>query len=275
MDLSIVIVSWNVKDVLRNNLKSIFNSKGSFDFEVFVVDNDSADGTAEMVSKTFPSVHLIPNNSNLGFSKANNQAIKKAKGDFILLLNPDMELKEDTLDNMLKWMKENKSAKVASCSLIDEKGKRIPHVRRFPGLYSQLAIILKIHHVFPGILNRYLNKGFNYEKDSKVDSVRGSFFMIRNNEQEKPLLDERYFVWFEEVDFCQRVYKKNQEVWYTPVATCIDKVGKSFEQIPRNITQIYFRDSMLKYFKEWKPSYQYWILKIFWPIGIILTRVFN
>lgn len=288
MDLSIIIVSWNVKGKLKENLTALFQSETDFEFEVFVVDNNSYDGTAEMVKKEFPQVHpvksgqqagakqfngvkLIANAENLGFAKANNQAIKQARGEFILLLNPDMRVFPDTLDKMIKWMQKNQQANVAGCRLIDEQGNTIKHVRRFPTVWDQLAIVLKLPHLFPKILDKYLCVDFNYSKPAKVDSVRGGFFAVRRG-AELPLLDERYFVWFEEVDFCCQIYKNGGEVWYTPAAECVDYVGQSFKQLPRGQAQNYFRDSMLKYFKKWQPIWQYRLLKSVWPIGKFIAR---
>ena len=312
MDLSIVIVSWNVQEKLRENLKAIYQTspqpapsqgEGVISFEVFVVDNNSADSTVEMVKKEFPQVNLIANKENFGFAKANNQAIKQAKGEFILLLNPDTRVLPDTLSNMLKWMRKNKQAAVAGCHLVNEKGDTINHVRRFPTVWDQLAIVLKMPHIFPNVLNKYLRNDFDYSKPAKVDSVRGGFFMVRTScltsqppllpaladgvkirrgegaeRRGEVLLDERYFLWFEEVDFCRRIVGTRRgafrgEVWYTPAAECVDYVGQSFKQLPRGTAQKYFRDSMLKYFKKWHPAWQFWVLKIAWVIGILIAFI--
>ncbi|MDP2944211.1 MAG: glycosyltransferase, partial [bacterium] len=112
MDLSIIIVSWNVKDKLRKNLAAIFKSEGDFKFEVLVVDNNSGDGSAAMVAAEFSLVRLIANPENLGFAKANNQGLKLASGKFILLLNPDMRAYPDTLKNILAWANSNPQATV-------------------------------------------------------------------------------------------------------------------------------------------------------------------
>lgn len=263
-----MIVSWNVREKLKENLKALFASQGNIKFEVFVVDNNSADGSAEIIARDFPQIKLIVNRDNRGFARANNQAIKQAQGEFVLLLNPDMRVFPDTLANMVGWMRENKQAGVVGCHLVDETGKTVNHVRRFPRLFDQLAIALKIPHVFPGIVKNYLMLDFDYSRPAKVDSVRGSFFMVRRSEFEKTGgLDERYFVWFEEVDFCRQVVENGGEVWYTPTAKCIDYVGQSFGQVKRGQTQRYFRDSMLKYFQKWHPTWQYGILVVAWLLG--------
>ncbi|HNV12272.1 MAG TPA: glycosyltransferase family 2 protein [bacterium] len=281
MDLSIIIVSYNVKEKLNNNLQALFKSRGNFSFEVFVVDNNSQDGSAEMVEKNFPQVKLIKNEDNLGFSRANNIAIKQSRGDFILLLNPDMQVFAETLEKSLNFAKNNSQAIVSSCKLVDEKNNIIRHVRRFPKFFDQLMIILKIPHVFPKILDKYLVSNFNYDQSQKVDSVRGSFFVINKNKfkelngQDLPLLDERYFVWFEEVDFCKQIYQLGGEVWYNSQAECLDYVGQSFSLLKRKKAQKLFRDSMLKYFKKWQPRWQYFLLKIFWLIGMFFTLLFS
>ncbi len=276
MKLSIITVSYKVKDLLMENLACIFKNTSGFDFEVFVVDNDSGDGSVEMVKNEFPQAKLIANNKNVGFAAANNIAIKQAKGEYILLLNPDMRIFPDTLAKMLSWMEEHPQAGIASCKLVDGNEEIIPHVRRFPRFWEQSAIALKLPRIFPGILNKYILKNFDYDNEAEVDSVRGSFFMIRKEViEELGGLDERYFIWFEEVDYCKQAKKAGWKVMYTPVPRCLDYVGKSFVQVPKGKTQKYFRDSMLKYFRKWHPAWQYWILKLLWVPGLLIVYINN
>lgn len=274
MDISIIIVSWNCREKLKENLEYLFQSRGDLRKEVFVVDNNSRDGTVEMVNKNFEQVELIANSENLGFAKANNQAIKKASGRYILLLNPDMRVYPDTLKNMVAWMDERPQAGVAGCHLVDEKGGTVPHVRRFPRLGDQLAIVLKIPHIFPGILNKYLQKDLDHNKEAEADSIRGSFFMIRREAlRDIGELDERFFIWFEEVDYCKRAWRAGWKVMYTPQARCIDHVGQSFALVRKATTQRYFRDSMLKYFYKWHPRWQYWVLRMaWWPVLAFIRK---
>ncbi len=278
MDLSIIIVSWNVKEKLRANLQALLASKINFSFEVFVVDNNSQDLSAEMVKAEFPEVKLIANNENLGFAKANNQAIKEASGDFILLLNPDMRVFPDTLENALCWAQKNPRAVVSGFKLVNEKDEIIKQVRSFPKLFDQLMVVLKVPHFMPSVLNSYLLPNFDYEKEAKVDSIRGAFFLINKEAykkisgKDKPLLDERYFIWFEEVDFCREVYRLGGEVYYSPVAKCLDYVGASFSQLKRGQTQRYFCDSMLRYFKKWEPKADYFILKMAWRLLVVFIK---
>lgn len=280
MDLSVIIVSWQSKEKLRANLKALFDSRGDFSYEVFVVDNNSNDGTVAMVQTEFSQVHLISNLENLGFAKANNQAILKTQGDYILLLNPDMLVNGDTLFKALSWAKNNQQAVVSGFKLTDQNQNIIKQVRKFPTLLDQLAVVLKIPHFLPSVLDKYLVKNFDYEKTAKVDSIRGAFFLINKKRWQEisgenfPLLDERYFIWFEEVDFCKQVYQRGGEVWYSPEATCVDYVGFSFNQVNIKTKQVYVRDSMLKYFKKWHHAWEYALLKIAWGLMTFIIKIF-
>jgi GT2 family glycosyltransferase len=295
MKLSIITVPWNVVDKTRRNYQALFKSEVDFQFEAFAADNDSHDGSADMIAKEFPQVRLFANKENLGFAKANNQAIREImarpeseRPEYAMLLNPDMQVLPDTLKKMTDWMDANPQATLAGCHLIDKDGKTVPHVRRYPRLFDQLVIVLKIPHLFPGVLKNYLYTDFDYTKEAKVDSIRGSFFMFNlkridelmkkagdevKKEMTLPLLDERYFIWFEEVDFCRQVQKLGGEVWYTPVAECLDYVGQSFKQVKRGVTQVYFRNSMLTYFQKWHPTWEYWILRVAWVLGFMMACV--
>ncbi|HNW55569.1 MAG TPA: glycosyltransferase family 2 protein [bacterium] len=274
LDLAIVIVSWKVKDKLRANLQQLLASQFSGSFDIWVVDNDSRDGTIEMIREEFPQVKLIANQINLGFAKANNQALKEIKARYSLLLNPDMLVEPTTLVSMVEWMDKNPEATVAGCHLKQVSGETLLHVRRFPTLVDQLAIVLKLPHFFPHILDKYLRTDFDYGVAAPVDSVRGGFFWLRANESgQVPLLDERYFIWFEEVDYCRQVKLSGGQVWYTPAANCLDYVGQSFGQVGRSRKQLYFRQSMIKYFAKWEPAWQAWLLRLAWPLGIAMAVI--
>ena len=282
MNISIIIVSWKVKDKLKNNLQALYQSSGDIKFEVFVVDNNSGDGTVEMMRQEFPQVKLIINNDNLGFAKANNLAIKtlrqaqggQARGDFVLLLNPDMRVAPDTLNNLLAWLKKNPQATITGCKLVDEQGEVIPQVRRFPTAGDQFYVASKLGRLMPRLLNKYLCRNFDYDQAAQVDSIRGSFFCVRRTALEKiGLLDERFFIWFEEVDYCRRAKELGLQVWYTPAASCVDLVGQSFTQVGRGQKQKYFKQSMIKYFQKWGKPFDVLVLRIGWAIGDGIARI--
>ncbi len=282
MNLSIIIVSWNVKDKLRDNLTALMQSKTDFTYEIIVVDNNSEDDTVAMVKKEFPQAHLLQNDINLGLSKAWNMALKQISSKYALIFNPDMVVRADTLQKMYDWMENKSQVNVAGCKLVNKTGETVRHVRCFPHFLDQLAIILKLPHVFKNILSKYLREDFDYAKAAQADSIRGSFFMINMESVQElklfsdstlPYFDERYFLWFEEVDYCKQIKKAGGQVWYTPVAECVDLVGASFKQVPRGITQRYMQDSQLKYFKKWHPKWQWPILRLAWPIGKFMAVI--
>ncbi len=280
MDISIIIVSWNVCDLLEKNLKAIYKSSikssNKFNFEIFVVDNNSKDRTLKMLTEKFPDINIISNSHNLGFAKANNQAIKLSKGRYVLLLNPDMRVYSETLEKMIKWMDRHQDVGISTCQLVNENGKTINIVRKFPSIIDQALIILKIPHIFPNVLNKYLMKNFDYSKPTAVDSIRGSFFMIRRKVIEQiGLLDERYFIWFEEVDYCKKAKQANWKIMYTPITKCVDYVGKSFSKVADFKKQKIFTKSMLKYFKKWKPSWQYYVLLVLRQIDLSILWIIS
>jgi len=273
IDLSIVIVSWNVVNILRENLKAILKNTHNISFEIIVVDNNSSDNSSQILVSEFSMLKMISNSTNLGFSRACNQGIDVSGGRYILLLNPDMKIMPGTLDGMVFWMDNNNEAMMASCQLLDSVNNNLPIVRSFPSLLDQLAIILKIPHIFPGVLNKYLKKDFDYNKESEVDSIRGSFFFLRRSAIDKiGKLDENFFIWFEEVDYCRRVRELGFKIFYIPSIKCNDLFGQSFKQLNRGKTQMYFRDSMLYYFSKWHPRWQYYVLKIAWFFGLLLAK---
>jgi len=275
MDLSVIIVSWNVKAKLKVNLEALLKSS-NINFEIFVVDNASTDGTAIMVAEEFKSVKLITNDKNLGFATACNQAIKLSTGRYVLLLNPDMKVEPETLTEALKWLDDNQQAAIAGIRLVDETQKNIAQVRNFPTVFDQFLVASKLAHVFPWLLNNYLCSKFDYNKPAKVDSIRGSFFLIRRSTIDTiGLLDEKYFIWFEEVDYCRLAFSKGLEVWYTPAAKAIDYVGQSFKQVDIKIKQTYVKASMLTYFQKWQPGWRVSILRFGWFIGAMLVKLIS
>lgn len=249
MDIAIIIVSWNVKEHLQKCLHSIFTSEHSPSCEVYVVDNASSDGSAEMVATQFPQVHLMRNAINAGTSKAVNRAMKETKSRYVLWLNPDMRLFPDTLAHLVDYADTHTRAGVIGARLQQENGAIVPHVRRFPTLFDQMCIVFKLAKFFPKLLNNYLCADFDYSREALVDSIRGSFFCMRREcINEMGMFDERFFVWFEEVDFCKRAWNAGWEVHYTPRVMAIDLVGRSFAQVHVIKKQWLFLRSMVTYF---------------------------
>lgn len=275
MDLSVIVVSNRQREKLRECLEALFESRTDHKFEVIVVDSDSGDGTLEMLDEFFPQVEVVTNIYDAGFARSCNQGINMSQGDFVLLLGSDMRVLPDTLKNMLDWMSNCPDVAVASCAIEDEDRRLVKHVRRFPRLFDQFAIALGAARLFPGVLNGYERSDFDYSKASAVDSVSNSFFMVNINNEKKPpfWLDERYFAWFEVMDYCMKARAMGGEVWYTPAARCVRAVGVNPDRIRGIDKQKHYRDSMLKYFRKWHPAWQYRLLRAAWPIGIGIAYV--
>ena len=184
-----------------------------------------------------------------------------------------------SLDKIVEWMENKKDVGLASVKLVNEKGEvnLDASPRRFPKVWEQILLILKIHHIFPKVLDSYIMKGFNFEKEQEVDSVRGSFMIVRREILEKLGcgFDPRYFIWFEDVDLCREVWKLNYKIMYTPIISCVDYVGQSFNKQESLWKQKNFTKSMLTYFQKWEPMYKWIWIWLTRPIGIFIVKLKN
>ena len=277
MDLSVVTVAWNCEKFIAKQIESVKNACKDLEYEHIIIDNNSSDNTAGIINDQ--DIKLVPNKSNRGFSYANNQGVKISTGKYILFLNPDMELTEKTnLSTMFKYMDENDNVGIISSKLVDKKGEinKNEGPRRFPKVWEQLLLMLKVPHLLPKVLNKYHYKDLDLEKIQEVDTVRGSFMLVRSGVIKRlgNAFDERFFLWFEDVDFCKEVKKLGFKIVYNPSFSCVDLIGESFGQIDLIKKQRQFLDSMLIYFKKWQPSYKWIWLAIAKPIAMIITRVY-
>ncbi|MFH1046738.1 MAG: glycosyltransferase family 2 protein [Patescibacteria group bacterium] len=274
MDLSIIILNWKVKDLLRKCLTSVYQHTSGISFEVFVVDNDSRDGSVEMVLKEFPQVTLIANNRNVGFAAGNNQAIEQASGEFVLLLNPDTELKDNALAKMVSVMTAYPLAGVCGPKLLNPDGSLQSSVRRYPTFWTQALVMLKLHHVLTGsrALRRYLATDFDYAREQDVEQVMGAAFMIRCGVlTDIGPLDEDYFIWFEEVDYCKRARDAGYQVLYTPQAEVIHHGGESFAQAFGPLKQRIYNKSMRIYMRRHHGFWPWLGLTLLHPLSMALA----
>jgi GT2 family glycosyltransferase len=274
MQLSVITVTWNAVEKIREQMQSVREGCEKISFEQIVVDNGSNDNTVEIV-RSFPHAKLIANTENTGFAAANNQGVKIASGDFLLFLNPDMLVALGSLDKLVEWLAQHPDTGMVSCKLTDAEGNFNPEAspRRFPTVWDQAALLLKLSHVLPFVLNKYLMKNFEPNKEQEVDSVRGAFMLVRKEimEQLGWAFDPRYFFWFEDVDLCREVKRLGYKVSYTPIISCVDYVGQSFIKRETLWKQKNFTASMLTYFQKWEPWWKWGIIWILRPVGIALT----
>jgi len=197
IDLSIIIVSWNTKDLLDKCLRSVYENNSQLNLEVFVVDNNSKDQTVDMVKSKYPLVKLISNNKNLGFAVANNQALKKAQGKYILLLNPDTEILEKALERAIEFMANHLDCGVMGAKLLNTDKTVQFSVRKLPTWWPIFLLLVKAPKFFKKLkaLDDYLCLNFNYNKLQTVEQVMGAFMlMTKKLIDEIGLLDERFFI---------------------------------------------------------------------------------
>jgi GT2 family glycosyltransferase len=230
IQLSIIIVTHNAKDFLRNCLKSVFEKIKNLSFEVLVVDNASSDGTFEMLKNEFPQVNAIFSKENLGFAKANNLAIKEAKGKYIFLLNPDTILLDENFEKLIDFAQKNPDVgaigpKVLNSDLtIQHQCKRgFPTPWNIFCYLSGLAKIFPKSKIFAGYLLTYLDT----EKIQEVDSLSGCAMVVKREVIEKVgMMDEDYYLYGDDLDWCYRIKSAGWKVVYFPETKIIHYGGK-------------------------------------------------
>ena len=219
--VSIVIVSYNTRDILRNCLQALFEHTKGVDMEVFVVDNNSYDGSADMVKAEFPTVLLTANKQNLGFAAANNQAFKLARGRYIFLLNPDAYTKPSAIEHSIAFMDNTPQCGLCGGKIISPAGQLEPSARRFPSALSKLLVLSGLRGKFPQspILNYYEFGDFAHDKPQEVDWVPGTFTIVRKKMlDEIGPFDERFYIYYEETDLCMRAKKAGWKIYFIPDA---------------------------------------------------------
>lgn len=272
-DLAVIIVSWNVREILQKNIDTLRQTQG-VDIEIIVVDNHSKDGTVDALRASYPEVLVIANEKNLGFSKACNQGIEASNARHVLLLNPDMLVEADALAKTVAYLDAHPKVAVVSGKLLNKHGKPMHHFRRFPTIADQLVVMFKLSRLFPKLLHRYHAIDLDPNKEQVVDSVRGSYFAINRTALDTiGMLDERYYIWFEEVDYCKRVHSHKMEVVYVPSIVAQDLVGQSFKQKHFFWKQSHFLRSMLSYFEKWHPGWRVWVIRLARPTILIAAKV--
>ncbi len=231
-DISIVIVNYNVKDLLKNCLNSIYKANDNkFLLEIFVIDNNSIDKSSEMVRNNFPEVHLIKNEKNVGFSKANNQALNILKGKNVLILNPDTILAEKTFEKLIEFQKSHPDTGAISSKLILSNGKLDSACRRsFPTPSVAIPRMLGLSKLFPKskMFAKYNLSYEDVDKTIEVDAICGAFMFIPKKVlDETGFFDEEYFMYGEDLDLCYRIKKQGYKIYYFPEVITIHFKGES------------------------------------------------
>jgi len=263
MDLSIIILSFNTKNLLDDCLDSVFQQTKGIKFEVLVVDNHSTDGSGEMVKKKFPQVKLISNQKNLGFAQANNQGMKKAQGKYLLLLNSDTKVKGSALKKLVSLAEEKRNLGIAGPKLLNLDETPQPSTGPF------YTLPVTCFSLFRG--DRYLRHAYSQEK--AVDWLYGACFLIKRELIDKiGFLDEKFFMYVEEMEFCFRAKKAGFQVYYFPQAEVYHlERGSSPEGKQKAIWGIY--QGLIYFYQKHFAPWQLAVLKLLLRVKAILVWV--
>lgn len=273
-DLSVIIVNYNVRDFLEQALRSVHRACRTLSSEIFVVDNNSIDGSIETVREEFPDVHLIANKENVGFSQANNQAIQRARGRYLLILNPDTIVKEDTLTTLVEFMDEHPDAGAVGCQILNPDGTFAPESRRsYPTPSTAFYRMTGLSRLFPNSerFGRYNMSYLPIDEVAEVDALSGSCMMVRHTslyytkeaaavrredgataddllnqaDAQAPegagLFDEDFFMYGEDLDWCYRIQKAGWKILYTPDTQIIHYKGESTKRGDFRYVRLFYR----------------------------------
>jgi GT2 family glycosyltransferase len=236
VDASIVIVSYNGRDLLRRCLASVHEHTRGLEYEVIVIDNASHDGTPEMVASEFPRATLIRRGTNDGFARGVNEGFAVAQGDALFVLNPDCELSSDVLAPMLAYLRSHPDIGILAPKLLDPDGTLQLSCRAFPGfstaLFNRYSLLTRLFRNNPAS-RRYLMTDFDHSAIADVDWISAACWLLpRSTYEAIGGLDEAYFWSIEDVDYCQRVHRAGQRVVYFPEVSLRHEIGGSSSSAP-------------------------------------------
>lgn len=252
-DISVIIVNYNVKEFIINLIDSVNKARHNFDVEIIIVDNNSTDGSPEVIKEKYPDVKLIANKVNLGFGKANNQALEIAQGKYLLLINPDTIVREDTFTKIIDFMERTPDVGITGCKVLNPDGSlQLPCRRSFPGLWTSFTKIIGLSSLFPKsrMFARYNLTYLDENKTYEVDAVSGSFMFLRREVYEKTKgFDPDYFMYGEDLDLCFRTQKAGFKVMYFHETEIIHYKGESTKRSSIDETKIFY-DAMMIFVKK-------------------------
>ncbi len=238
LDVSVIIVNWNTRDILRDCLESVYDQTEGILFEVVVVDNASSDGSGEMVRVDFPQVVLIVNSDNRGFAAANNQGMCVARGRYVLLLNSDTVVLDGAIQKTIRFADQHPEAAVVGCKTFYPDGTLQRNCFRCPTIVNMFLSATYLNKLFPRsrFFGRERMTWWDLDEVREVEVVCGCFLLVRREAiDEVGLMDERYFVYGDEADWCYRFRKAGWKVMFTPEPQIIHYHGASTKQLSREL----------------------------------------
>ncbi|MFB0507409.1 MAG: glycosyltransferase family 2 protein [Thermodesulfobacteriota bacterium] len=265
MDLSVIIVNWNTRQLVVESLQSLYRAIGDFSMEVFVVDNGSSDGSVEAIRAAFPRVILVENAKNIGFARANNEALRRARGKYFLFLNTDVILQEYTVAALLEFMEKTPQAGIVGAQLLNTDGTKQNSFDNFPTLLSEGLNKSLLRMFFP---NRFPSKRLSLSSPIAVESVIGACMMVRKDAvDEVGPMDEDYFLFMEETDWCYRMRERGWRVYLVPQAQAVHLQGGTADRVKVQAKLEYYR-SRYSFFKKHRGTLQAGVLR-----GILLLKL--
>lgn len=268
MDISIIIVNWNTKDFLINCIDSIYTTIKNLTFEIFVVDNGSSDGSAEAVKTKFPRIKLILNRSNLGYAKANNQALQEMKGTYAVLLNSDTQLTPRAIEVLVDFMDHNDKVGICGGQLLNADGSKQNSIANIPTLATELLNKSLLRRLFP---SKYPGKEHTFKSPVEVDSVIGALMVVRKSAIDKVgLFDEDFFLFLEETDWCLKMKQNGWKVFHHPEAKVYHFQGQTAGRVHVRARIEYWRSRYIFF----KKHYSFTISTIL-KAGLIIKLLVN
>lgn len=265
MDLSAIIVNWNTRQLVLESLQSLYRATGDFSMEVFVVDNGSTDGSVEAIRTAFPRVILVENTKNIGFARANNAALHRARGKYFLLLNTDVILQGDAVAALLEFMEKTPQAGIVGAQLLNPDGSEQNSFDNFPTLLSEGINKSLLRMFFP---NRFPSKRLSFSSPAAVESVIGACMMVRKDAvDEVGPMDGDYFLFMEETDWCFRMRERGWKVYLIPQARAVHLQGGTAGRVKAQAKVEYYRSRYL-FFRKNRSSFDVGVLG-----GMLLLKV--
>jgi hypothetical protein len=249
MDLSVIIVSWNTCQVLRECLESVQRQRSSASIDVWVVDNASKDGSAEMVRETFPAVHLIENSENVGFARANNVAVAASSGRYVLLLNSDTVVLPGAFDALIDFLDAHPEAGAAGAHTLNPDGSLQVSTYPSPTLARELWFLLHLDRLRP--YGAYDMAQWSSDQPRAVDAVLGACLIVRQATLDQVgALDPAYFMYSEEIDLCYRIRRAGWRIYWVPQAKIVHYGGQSTRQVAASMFIQLYRSKVLFFRKN-------------------------
>lgn len=271
IDISVIIVNWNTKDLLKNSLASVYQTINNQVFEAIVVDNGSSDGSLEILRRDFSQAIVISNAKNKGFGAANNQAFAVMKGKYALLLNTDAVLTAGAVAKVYDFAEKHDDAAIVCGQLLNADGSKQNSIAAFPGLIALATNVSLLEYLFP---QKFPSKKYQHDHPLEVDSAIGACMLIRKKAlDETGGFDERYFFFFEETDLAYALHRAGWKTYHVPDAFIYHLQGQSIGSNVRS--RIEFYRSRYQFLRKWHNPVYYFVARLIIFARLVVNWVVN